>query len=376
MFVRSSTEKYAQSRMMELIFGAESIDETFRAALIPEIERNRRVFDFISEASRKPCFRYGDWTKPYYHIGQPNAIILIQAVRLLGIDAVFKAESGQVQEALGQLRFGMNFVRRLMDEPFLVRSLVALADMKSLLICLRRISVDHDLDAETMSAWIEELDVDAWRKEFSRYARSERIFSLEVGLGLVRGDKAARRALESASIKGKRLFYWLVRPVLKSEIVWTQNRFFEVEQQAEIPFYGVKEVEREPARKKEPLPWYFKTIGALLANFEATHLKEAAFEALMLTTKAGLACEIYKDENGRYPGSLEALVPEILDEVPLDPFTGKPLTYRADDSELIIYSFGSNGRDDGGRTTYAINQLVAEKDDDWTWRKKIDPKAD
>jgi hypothetical protein len=362
------SDRAVLNKTLETIFNGEPINEASRATRDRLIEKNRRVLEFINEASQKTCFRFGDWTKPFYFIGQPNAIKLIQAVRLLGIDAVLRAESGQAKGGLEQCRLGMNFVRKLMDEPMLFQTLIALVDLKSLLICFNRIASGRDLDSETLSAWIKEMDVPSWRTRFARCAQCERIFSLEHGLDLVRGDKDI---LAEAGIRGKRFFYWLVRPFLKAEIVWRQRQFLEAEQRIDLPFFKVKEMDRDPSRKAKPTPWYLRLPGILTTDFESVFLKEATFEALMLTTKAGLACRIYRNRNGKFPEKLEALVPEILDEVPIDPFTGKPLIYKVENSELIIYSFGSNEKDDGGRSTYTITQLVAEKDDDWAWREKL-----
>jgi hypothetical protein len=63
-------------------------------------------------------------------------------------------------------------------------------------------------------------------------------------------------------------------------------------------------------------------------------------------------------------------VPEFIDTVPLDPFSGKPLIYRFQDGGVLIYSVGSNEKDEEGRGTYQITQLVMEKDDDWAWWEK------
>ncbi|MCJ7588863.1 MAG: hypothetical protein MUQ00_13320 [Candidatus Aminicenantes bacterium] len=365
------SDRAVLNKTLETIFNGEPINEASRATRDRLIEKNRRVLEFINEASQKTCFRFGDWTKPFYFIGQPNAIKLIQAVRLLGIDAVLRAESGQAKGGLEQCRLGMNFVRKLMDEPMLFQTLIALVDMKSLLICFNRIASGRDLDSETLSAWIKEMDVPSWRKKFARCAQSVRIFSLEHGLGLIRGDQDVLAEADKAGIGGKRFFYWLARPFLKAEIVWRQGQFLEVEQRIGMPFFRIKEMDRDPSRKPKPAPWYLRLPGILSTDFESVFLKEAAFEALMLTTKAGLACKIYKNINGRYPENLEALVPEILDELPIDPFTGKPLVCKVENNGLLIYSFGSNEKDDGGRSTYAITQLVMEKDDDWAWREKL-----
>jgi len=60
-------------------------------------------------------------------------------------------------------------------------------------------------------------------------------------------------------------------------------------------------------------------------------------------------------------------MPDILSEVPTDPFSGNPLIYRKTPSGFIVYSVGLNGKDDGGRETREITIIVAEKDDDWVW---------
>jgi len=56
--------------------------------------------------------------------------------------------------------------------------------------------------------------------------------------------------------------------------------------------------------------------------------------------------------------------------VPIDPFTGKPLVYRREGEGFIVYSLGTNQKDDGGRMTWEVTQLVADKDDDCTWRER------
>ena len=113
--------------------------------------------------------------------------------------------------------------------------------------------------------------------------------------------------------------------------------------------------------------------GAYRDDVRSSLLKEATLEAMILATKAGVACKIYKNQTGRYPDNLETLVPNILGKLPIDPFTDKPLIYRLQDGGVLIYSVGANGKDDGGRGTYSISQLVMEKDDDWAWKEAETP---
>ena len=100
-------------------------------------------------------------------------------------------------------------------------------------------------------------------------------------------------------------------------------------------------------------------------------MKEACLEALMETARIGLAARVYLAREKRFPAAVADLVPGLLSREPMDPFTGKPLVFRIDRDNLLIYSLGSNEKDDGGRGTFLVQQLVTPKDDDWAWRDKI-----
>ena len=66
-------------------------------------------------------------------------------------------------------------------------------------------------------------------------------------------------------------------------------------------------------------------------------------------TLAVLALIEYQKEFGRFPDSLETLVEkDLLQRVPIDPFSNQPLVYRKTDTGFTLYSVGSNFTDDGG----------------------------
>ena len=83
-----------------------------------------------------------------------------------------------------------------------------------------------------------------------------------------------------------------------------------------------------------------------------------------------LACKIYMHREGRFPEEIDELVPDLLDEKPVDPLTGNPFIYKLQEDGFVVYSVGSNEKDDEGRGTFQITKLVMEKDDDWPWREK------
>ncbi len=61
------------------------------------------------------------------------------------------------------------------------------------------------------------------------------------------------------------------------------------------------------------------------------------------------ALAAYSRDNGKYPKTLDALVPNYLASIPNDIFSNKALIYRPDATGYLFYSVGINGRDDGGR---------------------------
>lgn len=66
--------------------------------------------------------------------------------------------------------------------------------------------------------------------------------------------------------------------------------------------------------------------------------------------QTAIALHRYQLQAGRYPESLDALVPEFLDALPIDLFSDEPLIYRREGDGFVLYSVGPNFIDDGGVT--------------------------
>ena len=88
-----------------------------------------------------------------------------------------------------------------------------------------------------------------------------------------------------------------------------------------------------------------------------------------------LAIRLYDvDHAGRFPATLDELVPEYIPAVPADPFAsdGRQLGYIASPSPLI-YSVAMNGKDDHGDTTLlrrnvSTTYIAGFADDRFAWR--------
>lgn len=67
--------------------------------------------------------------------------------------------------------------------------------------------------------------------------------------------------------------------------------------------------------------------------------------------EAAIAAEVFRRQQGKWPSSLEELVPEFLPTLPLDSFSNQPLKLAVTPEEFKVYSVGRDGKDDGGVLT-------------------------
>ncbi|MBN1489288.1 MAG: hypothetical protein JXA69_05165 [Phycisphaerae bacterium] len=91
-----------------------------------------------------------------------------------------------------------------------------------------------------------------------------------------------------------------------------------------------------------------------------------------------LAIRLYEIDNGHQPTDLQALVPEYLQSVPLDPFSpdGATIRYSNDAERPLLYSVGADGKDDSGNTTRRVDGRYGWVAIDVVFRLDATPDAD
>ena len=341
------------------------LDEEKRAALVSTIEQNREALRLVLAAAEKPCFKYEEeWNKPGYDIMIPNAVKMIRATRLLGVDAVFKSEEGDVELAVRQCLSAIQFSRVTLENPLLISYLVSLANAKQVAVCLREIVSTNEVETPVLETILKQMDASPWQEGLKGAFASERIFGLEIIFLHLQGENPlGLNAYE-------RFLFWLLRPAQKAEAIQLFAWYDRQIEAAGLPYYESTSLTQEIRETLDSLPWYHKISESVLPNFSSVFLKLATLEAMFDTGRVGLACKIYKNRHGEFPEALTDLAPEILEEIPVDPFTGASLIYRKEGDGFIVYSVGSNLKDDGGRETLKITSLVMEKDDDWAWDER------
>jgi hypothetical protein len=91
-------------------------------------------------------------------------------------------------------------------------------------------------------------------------------------------------------------------------------------------------------------------LGLLAPAINQTVNAESRAHARFQVTRIGFALAAFQRERGEYPETLDALVPNILPELPKDPYTLAPFVYERTDTGYLLYSVGQNRVDDHGVT--------------------------
>jgi hypothetical protein len=129
------------------------------------------------------------------------------------------------------------------------------------------------------------------------------------------------------------------------------------------------EIEERRSRQDPNTAWGFLSgvaIGPL------TNAAEKFAQAQVWVDEARIACalERYRLAHGVYPGSLDALAPAWIDELPHDIMNGQPYHFQLrPDGTYLLYSVGWNQIDDGGKVVYKKDNpnMIDYTQGDWVW---------
>jgi hypothetical protein len=182
-------------------------------------------------------------------------------------------------------------------------------------------------------------------------------------LNALRGDRAGLHDLctkvEEGRFSGDGAELGLAEPLTRSERIsnlWEIPRFREGHAQLLDALTDAVEAARLPPEQQED---EFRRIYApatglrpfgnlMLADLPKVWEASSRSQADLRCALVGIALEQYRRKQGRWPDRLDDLCPDLLREVPTDPFDGKPLRYRKDDQGVIVYAVGRDLTDGGG----------------------------
>lgn len=272
----------------------------------------------------------------------PSLSPLRQSARLKSLDVTWRAMHGHTDSLPDDVNILLNHGRILADEPVLISQLVRVAIDSLTLKTIEDVCGQGDLPAARILA-VERLLPVADAEYMGPGLRGERAC-------FIGAAEYYRSGGDLSSVIGlpPRIPTWL--PGVRGYLCYDQavgvrmhNRIVAV---ADKPIEVIAEAGAWESQVEDMRFLSFTRVTLLSVKRAYATMVRAAAE--MRCAQAALAAERYRIDTGSFPVKLDDLVPKYLDDVPLDPFDGRPLRYRLTSEQTCVYSVGDDFHDDGG----------------------------
>jgi hypothetical protein len=256
----------------------------------------------------------------------PHAQKAREVTALLEYDALLAALDNDAEGGIDASLAALNVGRSISDEPFLISQLVRLA--------CTRISIQSAMQ------------VLAWGEPRKGLAELQAVYRAEADvpflLNGLRGERAVLHKVFAGLESGEMTFSDLMIHGVQKDGPAQQAAFYLYK--GLLPGDHAKALEvlsAYIAAAKLP-PHDFRYIVTRLVIPACGKVAMAALRtrAELLAASTLIACERFRQARGQWPERLSEIPKEILAEVPIDPFTGTPLTYRRLPDGIAIYSAG------------------------------------
>jgi len=220
-------------------------------------------------------------------------------------------------------------------------------------------SVDADLDMDRLTNFrtlTRSLAGRGWLKKIENRATdaaSSYLNAIQLGYAMRRGGIIVDALVGIGSAgSGRRGLFSLLNQLSEAECLKLIPALVELENQCDP---DEDFMFRDRVWTQHALGWQGRLW--LILDYDELWFAEHSYEtacnrerAEMRLLRLELAIQAWRNTNGSLPESLSELVPQIISEIPVDPFDpgGGLLQYRRTEEGYVLYSVGPNGSDEGG----------------------------
>jgi hypothetical protein len=323
-------------------------DEADLNQLRVELAKVAAALEKARQLADRPLGRYAvAWSQDLIGTLVPHLQQAREVARMLTLDALLRAQDGEMEEAMQSCRAALNAGRSIGDEPMHISQLVRTACTTDAVRALERTLATGTVSPRTLEEMQQLLALEAEEPLQLIAARADRVSFFEF-LDLMRTGRFNRAAYKlKPSILGSTGDDLIDRGQARAcEAAYLRYCTALVEI-AKLPTETQEEQFNKLAAPTHRLPMLLDglTKGIDWAK-QARRFHRA--QAELRCAAAALAAERHRLAEGRWPDRLDALVPRYLAAVPADPFDGQPIRLRRLVGGLVVYSVGPDRIDDGG----------------------------
>jgi hypothetical protein len=350
-------------------------------AVLAALEEHKPVLEELRAASRRPHSRFNieyDAQDPM-SILLPHYLVLQHVCRALEIRASAELALGKSEAALEDTGLMYYLANSIQVEPFLMGMIARGSLAKQTEQIIWEGLAGQNWSDPQLREFQKDLKGFAALKSLETGLRSERAAFGDTAFRFIRVHKNVLRNWIGSEDAASALIYLLAGP--NGWLYQEQVTFHRLYDQRITPGFDsqagrfqprtIDDNRRALARDLEGSSFWHHTGFSRLMLRDLTKTFQRAAIGQNRADQAVIACalERYRLANGKYPETLDALVPQFTDRVPLDVCDGQPLKYRLlQDGQFLLYGAGWNEKDDGGLVVMKQDGSDIEPDQgDWVW---------
>lgn len=286
-----------------------------------------------------------NFTSPLYDVRLRSLSEFRLAAKVLALDSLVAAEDGDEERAGERALALCRFSRAMEHESFLIGLLVRISIDDLACSRIERTVNVCGLSDEALRLLQVELGSADRIPDFRWAMMVERVIFLDTMQWLRQGGSPAMLTGGGSSP----LKAWSYVPILSAVDTAAGLRICNemIEAIDEPDADSIQRVTTVRSKTANP-PKYAVISRMMLPGLERATVLWVRGVAANRAMRAALACERHRLARGEWPGDLEALVPEYLETVPLDPFDGQAIRYKQIPEGVCVWSVGEDMVDNGG----------------------------
>ncbi len=326
----------------------ERLSDPNREAIGRFLAANTKASDLLHEAAGIPACRYPFSFRKDHGILLPWLAEIRKATFLLACESLMYTDQGDQDKVTQSIEAGLAVGDSLLREPVLTSQLVRGSIRSAVLTNLERVLSGHQLSNEQLAAIDRGLARGSDPNAYYRGLVGERASHLDLlqepgGLNSISSSAGTKPIgpVGSAVYSGLGLMRRDQGEYL--EIMANRLKVLELpEPQRQAAAKAMDEqVQRIPSTHVGT-----RMLVGPLARLDELDLRS---QAHLRAARTAIAIERFRLKSGSLPTDANALVPEYLASVPLDPFTGEAIKYRPLAKGYVVYSVGNDLSDDAGK---------------------------
>lgn len=306
-----------------------------------------------------------------------TVLAINQGSRFLTMEFELLAREPDFEPAFRNLKARMAMAETLAHEPDAVSMMSRMANFGVMLNDLKRLAANHactDDELARLQAMLRTFDPHP-QLPLAVMGERARIYLIYHTKGRLPTDDEDVLAMEdeppSGGIVTSRDLRGVLRPRDAALGLRALNDLYDAAQQP-LPqaIHAIADVEEQVQtfmidHSLQAWLWYpasRTTVPQLVSMLESTMFADARAVATRNMTIISLGLRRYRLKHKKLPATLDELVPDFLDAVPIDPYDGQPVRYLSQADSALLYCLGSDLINNGGETDeHLLKPDLAEK---------------